>query len=132
VTAPCFHSALAVEKVSAYHWRLTQDLVFQSALLRGYVIVPKGSVVDFASTPRALWWLLPKSGQYDWGTCLHDAGYKGLLRTMAGQRIHLIRELCDRLMDEGNEAVGVNIAQRKILLRGVRLFGGGAYKGGLQ
>jgi hypothetical protein len=26
----------------------------------------------------------------------------------------------------------VNIAQRKILLRGVRLFGGGAYKGGLQ
>jgi hypothetical protein len=114
VTAPCFHSALSVEKVSAYHWRLTQDLVFQSALLRGYVIVPKGS------------------GQYDWGSTLHDAGYKGLLRTMAGQRIHLIRELCDRLMDEGNEAVGVNIAQRKILLRGVQLFGGHAYRGGLQ
>jgi hypothetical protein len=129
MTPPCFHSALRVEKVGRYDWRLTDSLVFESVLLKGFVIVPVGSVLDFASTPRFMWWLLPKTGAYDFGSALHDAGYKGLLRTSDGKRIRLIRGLCDLLMDEGNEAVGVSLVERKILLRGVQLFGEHAYKG---
>jgi hypothetical protein len=129
MTAPCFHSDLKVKKVGRYTWELLEDLVFESKMLRGFLVLPKGSVIDFASTPRLIWWLLPKNGQYDWGTALHDGGYKGLLRTRSGQRIRLTRELSDLLMDEGNEAVGVSGSERKVLLFGVRAFGGKAYKG---
>lgn len=129
MTAPCFHSALRVEKVGAHDWRLLEDLIFESAKLRGLLVVPAGTVVDFASTPRWLWTLIPKSGQYDYGATLHDAGYKGQLRTISGQRIRLIRSLCDELMDEGSAAAGVGKKTRAIMLAGVRMFGGGAYKG---
>ena len=124
-----FLTALRMEKVGRYDWRLTDDLVFQSARLRGLIVLPADSVIDLASTPRAIWWLLPKSGQYDYGVSLHDGGYRGLLRTIDGQRIRLIRRLCDLLMDEANEATGVNDVERALLFRGVRLFGGGSYRG---
>lgn len=129
MTPPCFHTALRVQKVGRYDWELTDDLVFESVRMRGLLMLPKGAIVDFASTPRAIWWLLPKTGQYDYGCALHDGGYRGLLQTLDGQRIRLIRPLCDLLMDEGNEAVGVNPVARALLLRGVQWFAGGAYKG---
>lgn len=125
---PCFVSSIRVEKVGRFDWRFTDDLVFSSRLLHGAVVLPAGSVIDFASTPRFLWSLLPKTGQYDYGCALHDGGYRGLLRTATGERIHLIKPLCDLLMDEGNAAVGVSEIERALLLRGVQWFGRG-YKG---
>jgi hypothetical protein len=124
-----FHSALEVRKVGEYKWLVLIDLVFYSAILRGYVVLPAGSIIDFASTPRWLWWLVPKSGQYDYGTALHDGGYKGLLKTGTGRGMNLSRELSDLLMDEANEATGVDNAIRLILLRGVQLFGSKHYDG---
>lgn len=126
---PYFHTPLRIEKIGPRDWRLLEHLVFESALLKGPLMVPAGAVVNFASTPRFLWSLVPPSGAYDFGCCLHDAGYRGTLQTMGGQRIRLIRELCDKLMDEANEATGVSGPIRFILYRGVRLFAAGAYKG---
>lgn len=120
---------LRVEKVGQYDWQFTQDLIYSSVLLQGLIVLPAGSVIDFASTPRFLWWLLPKNGQYDYGCALHDGGYRGLLRTYQGQRIHLIKPLCDLLMDEANAAVGVAPSERAMLLKGVQWFGNG-YRGG--
>jgi hypothetical protein len=128
VIPPCFLSSIRVEKVGRFDWQFTDDLVFHSSRLRGVILLPAGSVIDFASTPRFLWSLLPKTGQYDYGCALHDGGYRGLLRTVGGQRIYLIKPLCDLLMDEGNAAVGVSRAERVMLLKGVQWFGRG-YKG---
>jgi hypothetical protein len=126
---PCFHTALRVEKVGAYDWKVLEPLIFESKRIRGFFVLPAGAVIDFASTPRFLWWWLPKSGQYDYGTALHDGGYRGLLQTRDGRRIRLTREFSDLLMDEANEAAGVGSKTRAVLLRGVQWFGGGAYKG---
>ena len=126
---PCFRSPLRVEKVTARTWRVLEPLIFESVDLDGLVVLPAGALTNFASTPRFLWWLVPPSGQYDYGAALHDGGYRGTLQTEDGARMRLIRPLCDRLFDEANRAVGVNAAIRWMLYRGVRLFGGSSYTG---
>jgi len=144
LVAPCFHSGLVVEKVGVRNWLFREHLVYETLLFgppapgrNTLIVLPKGSVVNFGSTPRILWTWLPPTGQYDWGTALHDGGYNGLLyagRFVEGtlqlrSHIHLARHLCDKLMDEANEAVGVSERDRRILYHGCRLFAGGAYHG---
>lgn len=128
---PCFHTPLRVEKVAgtARDWLVFEPLIFESVLLRGFVVLPGGAVINFASTPSAIWTVLPPTGQYDYATAIHDGGYRGLLVTLTGQRIRLIRELCDRLMVECAEATGVSEAEQALLFGGVRLFGAGSYHG---
>ena len=129
LVAPCFHTGLRLEKVGRHDWELTDPLIFESKVHRGLFILPRGSVIDLTSTPRAIWWLLPKTGQYDLAAAVHDGAYRGLLVTIAGERVRLIRSLADALMDEACEATGVSGWERRLLYRGVRLFGGSSYKG---
>ncbi len=120
-----FISDLDIRKVGAYKWKVLKDLVYYSVLLGGIVILPAGSIIDFASTPRWLWWLVPKSGQYDFGTALHDGAYQNILVNEDWQRINVVKHLADLLMDEANKAVGVDEKTRLILLKGVQWFGYG-------
>lgn len=139
---PCFHSPCDVRKVGARHWMMLDHLVFESKWLGGLLVLPKGAIIDFASTPRFLWSILPKTGQYDYGTALHDGGYKRLLRSarwvptmeqgrvvVIGETVTLTREIADKLMDEANAAVGVKGWERALLFRGTRMFGWAHYRG---
>lgn len=111
------------------HWQLVEPLEFYSADLRGVVVAPAGLVTGFASVPRGLWNLLPPSGKYTRGAVLHDSAYGGELHTDTGVRIKLIRLLADKLFLEGCRADGVSGVVCALLWRGVRLFGGRAYRG---
>jgi hypothetical protein len=128
---PCFHTPLRVERVlgTARDWQLLEPLVFESALLRGFLVLPGGAVVNFASTPPIVWSVLPPTGMYDWATAMHDGAYRGLLVTLTGQRIRLIRLLADYLLLEAAEATGVSREARTALFHGVRLFGEPHYRG---
>ena len=128
---PCFHTPLRVEKImdTARDWRVFDPLVYESVLLRGFVVLPAGAIINFASSPRPLWSIIPPTGQYDAPCGLHDGGYRGQLQTLDGQRIHLIRELCDKLLLEACEAIGVPEHERWLLYHGVRVGGAGSYHG---
>lgn len=51
------------------------DLRYQIGTTRFVVVVPAGFVTDFASTPRAIWAVLPPFGQYQLGAVVHDFLY---------------------------------------------------------
>jgi uncharacterized protein DUF1353 len=47
-----FLSHLRVEEVTETDWRLTNPLVYYSAVLQRQIVVPEGFITDFASVPR--------------------------------------------------------------------------------
>ena len=64
-----------------YQWWLTEEEItyFDGSALW---VAPEGTKTDFASVPRLLTWLVPRTGRYDRAAIIHD-------------------HLCDHLDDEG-------------------------------
>ena len=124
-----FLSTLWLEDIDGDNSIIAAPLRFWSAELRGIVVVPTGFVTNFASIPRWLWTLFPKRGPHDWAAVLHDAGYEGALRTAAGQRIHLIKGLSDRLFLEALIVRHVGPLRRNLMYAAVRARGGAHYRG---
>lgn len=79
--------------------------------------VPRGFVTDFASVPRGLWNIFPPMGKYNGAAIVHDYLYR---------RTVLDREICDAVLLEAMQALGVNWLSRRLIYRAVRLFGGHA------
>jgi hypothetical protein len=125
-----FVTDLFVEELEDGTHRLSQDLVFYSAELRGYFRVPEGSVTDYASIPRAFWLAYPKDGAYKTAAVLHDAAYRRQLETLMGQQVTLVKPLADKLF---REAMSINprvsAHTRELLYRLVRRFGGNSHTG---
>lgn len=84
------------------------------------ITVPAGYITDFASVPKAFWWVYPPTGYYQHAALLHDFLY---------DVHHLGRDLCDRKvadrrLREQMKADGVGIRTRWTFWVAVRLFGG--------
>ncbi|HXG72285.1 MAG TPA: DUF1353 domain-containing protein [Gemmatimonadaceae bacterium] len=120
-----FLSPLRVEKCQDGRWKLLEPLAFHSVRFRGIFVAPAGFVTDFASTPRALWFLYPKDGPWSRASVFHDAGYHHALLTARGQPVHLIKAFSDELFLEGLVADGVRQADRVLMYRAVCWFGKG-------
>jgi hypothetical protein len=54
---------------------LTQDLQYRVLQTTFVIVVPTGFVTDFASTPRALWSVVPPTGRYQLAAVVHDFLY---------------------------------------------------------
>jgi len=54
---------------------LTGNLQYQVLQTTFVVVVPAGFVTDFASTPRALWSVIPPTGRYQLAAVVHDFLY---------------------------------------------------------
>ena len=54
---------------------LTQDLQYRVLQTTFVIVVPAGFVTDFASTPRALWSVIPPTGRYQLAAVVHDFLY---------------------------------------------------------
>jgi len=103
-------------------YQLTQNFAFvvrdSGVMVR--VVVPAGTVTDFASIPRPLWWLYPPDGPWAEAAVIHDWLYsRGLLS----------RFLSDAIFREAMARYGVPWWRRAILYYAVRLFGGRHYGG---
>lgn len=118
-----FLTKLWLEHVDGRQWIVCAPLRYQSDLLRGIVVVPAGTETDLASTPRPTWGILPSSGKYNPAAVLHDAGYRGALRSENGLPINLIKRLCDRLFLEAMLVTGVNAWLARRMYRAVSAFG---------
>jgi hypothetical protein len=54
---------------------LTGNLQYQVLQTTFVIVVPAGFVTDFASTPRALWSVIPPTGRYQLAAVVHDFLY---------------------------------------------------------
>jgi hypothetical protein len=78
------------------------------------ITVPAGFLTDFASVPRALWWLLPPWGKYGKAAVIHDYLYKTKPWS---------RRRCDSIFLEGMKVLGVSWATRTTMYAAVRAGG---------
>ena len=118
-----FLSPLRTEKLGAQRWILTDDLVFESKVLRGRFIAPRGFQTDLASIPRALWAICPKVDVYDAAAVIHDAAYGNALTTFSGYRVFLIKTLADDLFYEACRVEGVSAFRARLMHWAVSTFG---------
>ena len=101
------------------------DLQYRVGTTRFVITVPAGFVTDFASTPRALWAVLPPFGTYQLGAVVHDFLYwdqgctreeaDALLRAaMAESRVEpLKRDAIWQAVRRGGEAAWTKNASEK-------------------
>ncbi len=99
---------------------LVADLKYQIGTTNVVIVVPAGFVTDFASTPRAIWAVIPPTGQYQLAAVVHDFLYwdQGCTRQQADDLLRVA-------MAESN----VKPFERDIIWQAVRRFGETAWAG---
>lgn len=78
------------------------------------VTAPKGFITDFASVPRALWWLYPPMGRYSPAAIIHDYLYVTQTRS---------RAQADKIFLEAMKVLGVPWHRRTTMYSAVRVGG---------
>jgi hypothetical protein len=101
-------------------FRLLNDFRFRSK--HGEILVPKGTVTDGASIPRAFWSILSPFGEYFAAALPHDYLYSPDNKVFT-------RKQADDILLEGMVVLGVNRAKRFAIYRAVRWFGWRSYRG---
>jgi len=94
-------------------------------------IIPEGTMSDGASTPSAMWSLLPPFGDYWLPAILHDAAYRNtLLEDINGLKVtaDLPKLDCDNLLKEAMEICGVDAPTIETIYEGVKFGGWRSYR----
>jgi hypothetical protein len=99
---------------------LTAPLHYQIGQSAFTITVPAGFVTDFASTPRAIWAIIPPTGRYQLAAVVHDFLYwdQGCTRQQA-----------DDLLRAAMAESQVKPFERDIIYRAVQKFGASAWNG---
>lgn len=126
---------LRIEYLDGRNWKLHEDFsYFDEVGLPGdvdgtFIDVPAGFVTDFASIPRALWTILPPTGQYGKAAVIHDWLYRG--GKPEGRPV--TKAYADAVFERAMKELGVPWLRRKLMYTAVKLFGRGIWaeaKGG--
>lgn len=123
VTCAEFLTPLRTEKIGPQRWLLIDDLIFKTVAINGILVAPRGFQTDLASIPRFLWGVFPKVDRYDAAAVMHDAGYGNALMTEHGERVYLIKPLCDKMFHEGCLVLGVGPRRAAVMNWAVSTFG---------
>jgi hypothetical protein len=97
---------------------LTQDLPYRVLQTTFVIVVPAGFVTDFASTPRALWSVIPPTGRYQLAAVVHDFLYWDQGCT---------REQADAIFRVAMAESNVKPFERDLMWQAVRNFGQSAW-----
>ena len=97
---------------------LNENLEYRVGDTKFTIVVPKGFVTDFASTPRAIWAVLPPAAAYQLAAIVHDFLYWDQGCT---------REQADALLRVAMAESKVDAFKRDIIWRAVRNFGQGPW-----
>jgi hypothetical protein len=97
---------------------LTQDLQYRVLQTTFVIVVPTGFVTDFASTPRALWTVIPPTGRYQLAAVVHDFLYWDQGCT---------REQADAIFRVAMAESNVKPFERDLMWDAVRKFGQSAW-----
>ena len=99
---------------------LVADLKYQIGSTNFVIVVPAGFVTDFASTPRAIWAVLPPVGPYQLAAVVHDFLYWDQACT---------RQQADDLLRVAMAESKVKPFERDVIWQAVRKFGETAWAG---
>lgn len=104
------------------HWELFTPLVYHvgGPYNDDKIEIPAGFITDFGSVPAVLHWIVSPQGKGKGAYVLHDWLYH------TGERSRLVS---DAILDEALGVCGVSWIQRKLVWRGLRLFGWVAWAG---
>ena len=100
------------------NWVVEKPLVYEIADTGRRVVVPEGFVTDFASIPRPLWPIYPRTGRYQFPAVVHDFLYWEQSTT---------REDADRIFLQGMKESTVAKKDRLIIFNAVRIGGSAAW-----
>jgi len=121
-----FTAPLTVTQLAGDLWVTEREFSYYVDQNRTEVItVPDGTVTDFASVPRIVRGLIPKSGQHNQAAVLHDYLYKNLKegwKDWPGKKY--TRAECDKIFIDAMKVLGVSWIKRQTMYRAVRMFGG--------
>jgi hypothetical protein len=111
-----FTKPIIVEMINEKYWKLAQELEYHVGCYPSeeVIVVPIGTLTDFASIPRILWPIVPPIGRHAKAAVLHDYLY-------FCHYYH--RKKCDEVFLEAMQVLHVNKTIRNFMYFGVRLFG---------
>ena len=116
-----FLTELECKEIGEGRWQLLSDLVYQSEILKGGVLVPKGFVTDFASVPRVPIAYMLFGDRAHREAVVHDFLYQK----------HVVKKsVADKVFLEAMKARGKKRAIRWAMYMGVVLGGRSSYKSG--
>lgn len=102
---------------------LNADLNYTIGDTKFTIVVPAGFVTDFASTPRAIWAVLPPADKYQLAAIVHDFLYWDQRCT---------REQADALLRAAMAESKIEPSKRDVIWRAVRRFGETAWRNNAQ
>lgn len=112
------------------HWQITESLMYYAGELGSdtYVLVPQGSLTDFASVPQVLQNIFPPWGLYGPAAVVHDQLYSDQVMVVAGQIQPITRKRADDIFLEAMEVLGVPAWKRRTMYAGVRIGASGPWQ----
>ena len=117
-----FTSPLKVSPLPNGRWVVLEEFSYWTELFGECwtITVPAGFVTDFASIPRAVWWLMsPYDPTHGKAAVIHDYLY-------ASQPCS--RKEADQVFLEAMQVLGCGWCRRTVIYQSVRWFAGGAWK----
>ena len=124
-----FFDPLKLEYIDGRTWKVDAEFRYEAELryenptqrlVKAPIVVPAGTLTDFASIPRFFWRVLPPTGEYGKAAVVHDYLYQNIGRV--GER-ELSREQCDLVFREAMRCLGVSPWKRQAMYQAVRMFG---------
>ena len=111
---------LVVSPYGDRQWILNEPFAYYTDIMgqRTHIMVPKGFITDFATTPRFIWSLYPPIGRYSKAALLHDYLYVEFDKSTFKNR-----KTCDLIFKEAMKVSGVDWLTRNIFYWSVRIFG---------
>ena len=121
---------LRVEYLDGRKWRLLESFTYFDPTFRydddppgvsgEFIDVQAGFVTDFASIPRALWAVLPPTGEYGKAAVIHDwLYYRGHVGVQP-----ITRRYADKIFRQAMLELGVAAHRRWLMWSAVRTFAG--------
>lgn len=104
--------------IDGIRWRLASVVEFYSDTIKAFVRSESGTITDFASIPRLLWWAYPPA-KYGDEAVPHDELY----RTQAVNGVAITRKQADMVFLEALQLKEMPEIRRKIFYYGVRVGG---------
>ncbi len=104
------------------HWRVEKDFIYIDDKQSIEVRIPQGYITDFATIPRAFWWLLPPWGRYGTASIIHDYLCDNKTIYKSGLPYKISRKTADKIFNRAMRDTGVKKWRRIIIYTAVRAY----------